>query len=60
MLEVFKLLLGGGLLYAICYIAKIIGQCYIATICKGKEVETDKAKAFAKMMSKDININLHR
>ena len=59
MLEVLKLLLSGGLLYTVCYIVKIVGKCYIATICKDKKVQTEKAKAFAEMMSKDINISLH-
>lgn len=59
MLEVLNILLGSGLIYAVCYIAKILGQCYIAKICKGNDVDTEKAKAFAKMMSKDIKIELH-
>ena len=54
MLEVLSILLGSGLIYAICYIAKILGQCYIVKICKDNNVDTEKAKAFAKMMSKDI------
>ena len=42
MLEVLKLLLSGGLLYTVCYIVKIVGKCYIATICKDKKVQTER------------------
>nr|DAF25635.1 MAG TPA: hypothetical protein [Caudoviricetes sp.] len=57
-MEVLNLLLKGGLIYGVCYIANIIGKCYVATI--SRSTSDNKAKSFSKMMSKDININLHQ
>ena len=58
MLEVLSILREVQLSYQL-DIAKILGQCYIVKICKDNNVDTEKAKAFAKMMSKDIKIELH-
>lgn len=57
-MEVLKTLLTGGLIYGICYITNILGKCYIAKV--SKNLSNDKVKSLSKMMSKDININLHQ
>jgi len=49
-----------GLLGGICYVANIIGKYLVARlIIKNHDISDDKVKAVTKMMSKDININLH-
>lgn len=58
-MEVLITLLGcGSLFYAFCYTINIIGKCYVAH--KSKNLSNEKVKALAKMMSKNININLHQ
>lgn len=44
-LEVFQILINGGIIYAVCYIATI-----------SKNLSDDKVKSLSKMMSKDISI----
>ena len=57
-LELLEILIAGGLISGICCIANILGKCYIAKI--SKNLSNDKVKYLSKMMSKDININLHQ
>ena len=58
MVGVLKLLIGAGIIHALCYIAAVIGKCYVATI--SKNLDAEKVEPLAKMMSKDININLRK
>lgn len=59
MIEVLKLLLSGGLIWGICYIANIIGKCVVSNMIATNNNMTDaKAKYLTQMMSKDIFINL--
>lgn len=61
LVEVLQILLSGGLIYGICHIVTVIGKCIVATIVsKNNEISDDKAKSMTKMMSKNININLHK
>lgn len=49
------------LMYGICYIINIIGKCVVSYIISNKNNMSDeKIKHITKMMSKDININLHK
>ena len=57
-LEVLKILVGGGLIYGLCHIATVLGKCYIAHV--SKNLNNSKVESLSKMMSKDININLHQ
>ncbi|WP_156059458.1 hypothetical protein [Acetivibrio ethanolgignens] len=56
-MEVLKILVGGGLIYGLCHIATVLGKCYIAHV--SKNLNNSKVESLSKMMSKDININLH-
>ena len=59
MLEGLKILLSGGfIIYGICHVATVLSKCYLAKI--SDTLDKSKVEALAKMMSKDININLHR
>lgn len=61
MLEGLDILLKGGFVYVICYIINIVGKCIVvAIISRNKDLTDNKAKFLTKMMSKDININLHQ
>lgn len=61
MVEVLQILLSGGLIYGICYIANIVGKCIIAAIISfNKDISDNKAKSITEMMSQDININFHK
>lgn len=57
-LEVLTILLSGGLIYGLCHIVTTLGKCYI--VHASKNLNDSKVKSLSKMMSKDININLHR
>ena len=56
-LKVLELLIGSGLIYGLCYITNVLGKCYIAHV--SKTLNNSKVEFLSKMMSKDININLH-
>ena len=59
MLEGLKILLSGGfVIYGICHIATVLGKCYIAHV--SKNLDKSKVNSLAKMMSKDIIINMHQ
>lgn len=59
MLEVFQILLSGGLIYGICHIATVIGKCIVANIVShNKDLSDNQTKFLTKMMSKDIKINI--
>lgn len=58
MLEGLQILLSGGLIYGVCHIATVLGKCYIAHV--SKSLDKSKVESLSKMMSKDININLHQ
>lgn len=58
MLEVLQILLRGGLIYGLCHVATVLGKCYIASV--SKNLTNSKVESLSKMMSKDININLHQ
>lgn len=61
MLEVLQVLLSGGLIFGICYVSTIIGKCIVAAIIShNKNLTNQKAKYLTKMMSNDININMHQ
>ena len=61
MIEVLQILLNGGLIGGICFIAVVVGKCIVAgMISKNKDMSDEKAKSLVQMMSKDININLHQ
>ena len=57
-MKVLEILIAGGLISGICYIINILGKCYVAKL--SKNLSNDKVKSLSKMMSKDININLHQ
>ena len=58
MIEVLKILISGGLIYGVCHVSTVLGKCYIASV--SKDLNNSKVDSLAKMMSKDININMHQ
>ncbi len=49
------------IIYGCCYIINIIGKCFVSYVLSRKnDVSDEKIKHITKMMSKDININLHK
>ena len=57
-----EMLLTGGfgatIIYAICHITSVIGKCYLVHKTTKSNLSDEQTKALAKMMSKDININI--
>mgnify|MGYP004531505735 CR=1 FL=1 len=59
MVEVFLTsAFGAGIIYAICHIASVIGKCYLVHKTTKANFSDEQTKVLAKMMSKDININI--
>ena len=58
----FEMLLAGGfgagIIYVICHITSVIGKCYLVHKTTKSNFSDEQTKALAKMMSKDININI--
>lgn len=49
---------GIAIIYAICHIVSVIGKCYLVHEATKSNLSDEQTKALAKMMSKDININI--
>ena len=58
----FEIIVTGGfgiaIISAICHIASAIGKCYLVYKITKANFSDEQTKALAKMMSKDININV--
>ena len=46
------------IIYAICHIASVIGKCYLVHKVTKSNLSDEQVKSIAKMMSKDVNINI--
>ncbi|RHS97102.1 hypothetical protein DW904_15620 [Ruminococcus sp. AM42-11] len=57
-----KILLSGSfgitIIYAICHITSIVGKCYLVRKVTESNLSDEQVESIAKMMSKDININI--
>ena len=57
-----KILLSGSfgiaIIYAICHITSMVGKCYLVRKVTESNLSDEQVKSIAKMMSKDININI--
>ena len=57
-----KILLSGSfgitIIYAICHITSIVVKCYLVRKVTESNLSDEQVESIAKMMSKDININI--
>lgn len=58
MIKILSTVFFGALFYTICHIASVIGKCYLVHKVSSTNLPDEQVKSIAKMMSKDIIINI--